>query len=125
MSTYIDGFVFPLRKADIEAYQVVAKKVASIWKEYGALSYSEFVGDDLQLEGVQSFTDAINATADEVIVFGWVSFPNKQVRDDANKKVPQDSRMHELVAPLTSTERMIFDARRMVYGGFKALVVED
>ena len=36
--------------------------------------------------------------------------------------VPTDSRMTELVAPLTDPKRLIFDAERMVYGGFQPLV---
>lgn len=59
---------------------------------------------------------------DEVIVFGWVTFPTKEIRDRANRQVPTDSRMAELVTPLTDPKRLIFDAERMVYGGFQPLV---
>jgi uncharacterized protein YbaA (DUF1428 family) len=59
---------------------------------------------------------------DEAVVFGWVVFPSKEVRDRANKQVPEDSRMAELVAPLTDPGRLIFDAERMIYGGFQPLV---
>jgi uncharacterized protein YbaA (DUF1428 family) len=59
---------------------------------------------------------------DEVIVFGWVVFPSKEVRDEANKSVPEDSRMTELVTSLVEPERFVFDAKRMVYGRFEALI---
>ena len=122
MSNYIDGFVFPIPKIHLNEYKSVAEKVAEIWKEYGAIAYFEYVGDDMTLEGTKSFTEAAKATDDEEIVFGWVVFPSKDVRDSANKKVPQDPRMEKLVAPLFNPERLIFDASRMIYGGFKPLI---
>lgn len=122
MANYIDGFVLPIPQAHLEEYKKVAEKVAEIWKEYGAISYSEFVGDDLFLRGTQSFADTINIKENEKVIFGWVTFPSKEVRDAANKKVPLDPRMTEIVAPLIDPKRLIFDAKRMVYGGFEALV---
>lgn len=122
MANYIDGFVFPIPKKYLDEYKNVAEKVAEVWKKYGAIEYREFVGDDLQLEGTKSFIDALNINEDEAIVFGWVVFPSKDVRDSANKKVPEDPGMTKLVAPLTDPDRLIFDARRMVYGGFKHFV---
>lgn len=122
MKNYIDGFVFPIPKIYLDEYKKVAEKVAEIWKEYGAIAYLEFVGDDLFLEGTKSFTETIEAKENEEIVFGWVVFPSKEVRDLANRKVPTDPRMSELVTPLTNPEKLIFDASRMVYGGFKPLV---
>ena len=82
------------------------------------LSYNEFVADDLHLEGTRSFLDVVNAKEDEVIVFGWVAFPSKEVRNKANQQVPNDPRMAELILPLVYSERLIFDASRMIYGGF-------
>ena len=122
MNNYIDGFVFPIPKAYLDDYKKVAEQVAAIWKEYGALAYFEFVGDDLSLEGTQSFVDAVNLKEDEEVIFGWVVFPSKEIRDAANAKVPQDARMTALVAPLTNPDRLVFDASRMVYGGFKELI---
>jgi uncharacterized protein YbaA (DUF1428 family) len=100
----------------------VAEKVAKIWKEYGALAYFEYVGEDLKLEGTRSFVEVVDLKEDEVIVFGWVLFPSKETRDLANKQVPNDPRMIELVTPLIEPAKLIFDASRMVYGGFQPLV---
>lgn len=122
MTNYIDGFVLPIPKIYLDEYKTVAEKIAEIWKEYGATAYFEFVGEDLYLEGTKSFIETVDAKEDEEIIFGWVVFPSKEVRDLANKKVPTDPRMTELVAPLTNSEKLIFDASRMVYGGFKLLV---
>ncbi|MCF8304510.1 MAG: DUF1428 domain-containing protein [Bacteroidales bacterium] len=122
MENYIDGFVLPVPRIHLNEYKGVAEKVAEIWKEYGALAYFEYVGEDLKLEGTRSFIELVDMKENEVIVFGWVIFPSKEIRDRANKQVPTDSRMADLIAPLTNPNRMIFDAERMVYGGFQLLV---
>lgn len=125
MANYIDGFILPVPQKHLEEYKGVAEKVAEIWKEYGALSYFEFVGDDLTLEGTSSFIEVVDLKEDEVVVFGWVVFPSKEIRDTANQQVPNDPRMSKLVTPLLDTERLIFNAERMVYGGFQSLVISD
>ena len=122
MTNYIDGFVLPIPKIHLSQYQQVAEKVAQIWKEHGALSYHEFFGDDLHLEGTHSFPEALNANEEEAIIFGWVVFDSKASRDLANKRVATDPRMVDLIAPLTDPNKIIFDAKRMVYGGFQSLV---
>lgn len=96
----------------------MAVKAAVIWREHGALDYQEFVGDDMNLTGTRTFMDATAAKADEVIVFGWVSFASREARDQANEKVAADPRMVTIMEDTDSG----FDAQRMAYGGFKPLV---
>ena len=122
MANYIDGFIFPLSRVHMNEYKKIAEKVAEIWKEYGALAYFEYYGDDLILEGTRSFAEALELKESEVVVFGWVVFPSKEVRDKANKQVPTDPRMADLVTPLTIPDKLIFDASRIVSAGFKPLV---
>ncbi|MEO1448444.1 MAG: DUF1428 domain-containing protein [Bacteroidota bacterium] len=122
MAPYIDAFALPIPRIHLDTYQHIAEQVAEIWKEYGALAYCEFVGDDLSMEGTRSFVDALDTTDEEVVIFGWVAFPSKEIRDDANQKVPVDPRMTDLIAPLVDPDKLIFDAGRMVYGGFRTLV---
>jgi uncharacterized protein YbaA (DUF1428 family) len=122
MKQYIDGFVLPVPRNHLNEYKSSAEKIAEIWIEYGALAYYEYVGEDLKLEGTRSFIEIVDLKKDEVIIFGWVLFPSKETRDLANKEVPNDPRMAELVAPLIDPKRLIFDAERMVYGGFRSFV---
>ena len=122
MTNYIDGFVLPVPRIYVDDYKKVAEQVAKIWKAHGAIAYFEWVGDDLFLEGTTSFIEAVDAKDDEAIVFGWVVFPSKAIRELANKKVPTDPRMATLVTALTNPKKLIFNARRMVYGGFQPLV---
>lgn len=122
MSNYIDGFVFPIQKKYIEEYRKIAEQIAEIWKEYGALAYFEYVGDDLYLEGTNSFPKLLHAKENESIVFGWVTFNSKEARDLANEHVPKDPRMNNLISPLIDPNNIIFNAKRMAYGGFKPLI---
>lgn len=119
---YVDGFVLPIPRVHLDEYRKVAEVVATIWKEYGALEYVECVGDDMSMEGIRSFPECIGANEDEVVIFGWTIFESREARDRANEQVPQDPRMEDLIAPLTDPSKMIFNAGRMVYGGFKSLV---
>lgn len=122
MVNYIDGFVLPIPRKHLDEYKNVVEKVAEIWKEHGALAYWEYVGEDMKLEGTRSFPDLLDAKADEAIVFGWVVFESRETRDLANKRVAADPRMSDLIDPLTNPSRMVFDAKKMVYGGFQPLI---
>ena len=122
MADYIDGFVLPIPCHRLSVYKRVAEAVADIWKEHGALDYREYVGDDLCLEGTGSFIDIVAADRDEIIVFGWVVFDSREARDRANKKVAADPRMKSLLEPLLDSSAPVFDAKRMVYGGFRPLI---
>ena len=122
MAAYIDGFVLPVPRDQLNTYREVVEKIAGIWKEHGALDYSEYVIDDPNLEGTRSFTDLANAKEDDAVIFGWVSFESREARDLANARVAADPRMADLINPLTHTSRPIFDAERMLYGGFRSLV---
>ena len=118
MSHYIDGFVTPVKRDCLDEYQRLAAAVAEIWKEHGALDYKEFVGDDMSLDGVRSFTDVIAADEGDAVIFGWVIFESREARDRANEKVAADPRMESLVTASNSG----FDPSHMAYGGFKTLV---
>jgi uncharacterized protein YbaA (DUF1428 family) len=122
MTQYIDGFVLPVPRDQLTAYAEVVEKVAEIWKEHGALDYSEYVVDDSNSEGTRSFTDVANTEEDEAVIFGWVTFESREARDLANDRVAADPRMPDLIDPLTHMPRPTFDAERMVYGGFRSLV---
>lgn len=117
MSNYIDGFAFPIDKDKLAEYRKLSMAVSEIWKEHGALGYFEYQGDDMALDGTRSFSDALNATDDQIIIFGWVLFASREIRDTANKKVASDPRMADLVNQYNTG----FNAEQMVYGGFHPL----
>ena len=69
-------------------------------------------------DGVETYQQAVKQIAE---IFGLVTFPSKAVRDSANEKVAADPRMNALVGPLVESETPIFDASRMVFGGFRSI----
>lgn len=115
---YVDGFVIPVPKANREAYRKLAEMAAPIYKEYGALKVVECWGDDIPPGKVTSFPMAVKTTEDENVVFSWIIWPSKAVRDAGNAKVMIDPRMEPAVMGVD----MPFDGKRMILGGFEVLV---
>lgn len=115
---YVDGFVIPLPKKNIEAYKEIATKCGAIWREHGALEFRECIGEDVKPGTLTSFPQSVNLEPDEVVVFSWIVYESRAQRDAVNDKVMKDPRMAEMMKP----EAMPFDGKRMVYGGFDMLV---
>ncbi|HEY1048401.1 MAG TPA: DUF1428 domain-containing protein [Prosthecobacter sp.] len=118
MPSYVDGFVIPVPKANIEVYKRVAKKASKVWKDHGALAYFECVGDDMDVKDMTSFPKLAKAKEDEVVVFSWAVFKSRKDRDKANKAIMSDQR----IANMMGDCKNIFNAKRMAYGGFKVIV---
>jgi uncharacterized protein YbaA (DUF1428 family) len=118
MANYVDGFVLPVPRRHLDEYRRLVEAAAEIWLEHGALEYREHVGDDLSSPGLRSFTELSDASNDDVVIFGWVSFDSRESRDRANARVSNDPRMTKLI----EADGSGFDARRMAYGGFLKLV---
>lgn len=114
---YIDGFVLPVPKKNVQAYRRMAQKAAKIWKEYGALEYIECVGDDVKPGKLTSFPQSVKLKPDETVVFSWIVYKSRAHRDRVNKKVMADPRIAAM-----DPKTMPFDSKRMIYGGFKTLV---
>ena len=113
---YIDGFVCAVPTANKAAYLDHAAMAAGVFKEYGALSVTEAWGDDVPEGELTSFTMAVKREPDETVVFSWVVWPSKAVRDEAWGRVMEDPR----IAP--DTNPMSFDGKRLIYGGFERLL---
>jgi uncharacterized protein YbaA (DUF1428 family) len=115
---YVDGFVLPVPKANIEAYRRIARKCGKIWKEYGALAYVECAADDVKPGKLTSFPQAVKLKPDETVVFSWIVYGSRSQRDRINAKVMKDPRLAAMMDP----KAMPFDAKRMFWGGFKSIV---
>ncbi|MBB3566786.1 DUF1428 family protein [Rhizobium sp. BK491] len=114
--SYVDGFIVAVPKDKIEAYKVLAQRAGAIWREYGALSYVEAIGDDVPYGELTSFPRAVQATEDEVVVFSWITYESRESRDSILAKVMADPRLKD------EMENMPFDGKRMIYGGFKVAI---
>lgn len=113
--SYIDGFVTPVPNGKKEAYREMAAKAASVFKEYGATQVVECWGDDVPDGKVTDFKGAVKARPDESIVFSWIVWPSKEVRDRGNEKMRTDPRMQP-------GPDMPFDGQRMIFGGFEVML---
>ena len=114
--TYVDGFVIAVPASKKEAYREMAEKAVAIFKEYGATRVVECWGDDVPNGKVTDFRGAVKAEEGEIVVFSWIEYPSKEVRDAAQPKIMADERM------ATPPEDMTFDGKRMIYGGFQTIV---
>jgi uncharacterized protein YbaA (DUF1428 family) len=115
---YVDGFVVPVPKKNLQAYRRLAQKAGKIWKEYGALQYIECVADDVKPGKRTSFPQSVKLKPDEVVVFSWIVYKSRSQRDRINKLVMKDPRLTGMMSP----KDMPFDGKRMIYGGFKTVV---
>lgn len=113
---YVDGFVAAVPTANRERYRHHAEIAAAVFKEHGALSVVECWGNDVPDGELTSFPLAVRRQPDETVVFAWVAWPSKAVRDAGMAKVMADPRMD------ASRNPMPFDGQRLLYGGFDVLL---
>ena len=114
--TYVDGFVAAVPAANKEAYTRHATEAVRLFKEFGATRLVEGWGDDVPDGKVTDFKGAVKAQGDEVVVFGFMEYPSRKVRNAANEKMRSDPRMQNMGAS------MPFDGARLIYGGFTPIV---
>ncbi|WP_210495303.1 DUF1428 domain-containing protein [Microvirga antarctica] len=113
--SYVDGFVIPVPTDKKEAYRQMAAIAAPIFKEHGALRIVECWGHDVPDGKTTDFKRAVKAEPNENVVFSWIVWPSKAVRDAGNQKVMADPR-------LKMHDDMPFDGKRLVFGGFEVLL---
>ena len=109
---YIDAFAAAVPTENKEAYREHAETADQAFMEHGALGVTECWGEDVPDGERTSFPKAVQCKDDETVVWGFVLWPSKAVRDAAMPKVMSDPRM---AGP------MPFDGKRLIYGGFETL----
>lgn len=117
--SYIDGFVIAVPTANKDKFIAHAEMGDSVFMDLGALRVLECWGDDVPDGKQTDFRRAVQATADETVVFSWIEWPDKATRDAAM------SRMDELMKTdprMGDKNPMPFDGMRMIYGGFSPIV---
>ena len=114
--TYVDGFVAAVPTANREAFRKHAADAAPVFKEHGALKVVECWGDDVPDGKLTSFPMAVKCEPGETVIFSWIVWPSRQVRDAGMAKVMADPRVQADANP------MPFDGKRLIYGGFEVLV---
>jgi uncharacterized protein YbaA (DUF1428 family) len=114
---YVDGFVVPVPKKQLQAYRRLAKQAGKVWREHGALEFRECVADDVKVGKWTSFPQSVKLKPNETVVFSWITYKSRAHRDRVNAKVMKDKRITSM-----DPKTMPFDGKRMIYGGFQVLV---
>lgn len=114
--TYVDGFVVAVPTANREIYKNFAESAAQVFKENGALNVVECWEDDVPEGKLTSFPMAVKRQDGEAVVFSWIVWPSRAVRDEGMKKVMENPRFQPDKNP------MPFDGKRLIYGGFETIV---
>lgn len=112
--TYVDGFVAAVPAGNKDAFLAHATEALKLFKELGAIRVVECWGDDIPDGTLTDFKGAVKARDDEVVVFSWIEWPSKEVRDAAMQAMTNDPRMRDMKMP--------FDGKRMIYGGFQPIL---
>ena len=116
--SYVDGFVIPVPKKNLAKYRAMAKLASEVWRDHGALEYVECMADDVKPGKHTSFPQSVKLKAGEVVWFSWIVYKSRKHRDRVNAKVMKDPR----ITGMGGMKDMPFDARRMIYGGFRVMV---
>ncbi|MCY4159580.1 MAG: DUF1428 domain-containing protein [Bacteroidetes bacterium] len=115
--SYIEGFVFPVPTENKERYLKHARDCVPIFKKYGALRLVENWGVSISQDGDTSFSKAVKKQPHETVMFSWVVWPSKEVRDEGMEKLFKDPFFAE-------GYDLPFDEKRMIYGGFETILDE-
>jgi uncharacterized protein YbaA (DUF1428 family) len=116
--TYFEGFIAPVPEANRDAYVKHASGFGSLAPEFGIRRHFEAWDDDVPEGKVTDFRKAVDAKPDEKAVLAFFEYPSRQARDAANEKFMSDPRMADM------GKNMPFDGKRMIMGGFEAIVEE-
>lgn len=112
---YIDGFVLAVPNLRRESFIAHASTFDTILLEFGATRVLECWEDDVPDGQLTDFRRAVQASADESVVFSWIEWPDKATRDAGMEKFMHDPRVIQ-------GGEMPFDGRRMIFGGFNPVV---
>ena len=116
--SYVDGFLLPVPKKNLDAYRRMARKSGKLWRDHGALDYVECVADDVKPGKWTSFPQAVKLKPGETVWFSWIVYKSRRHRDRVLAKVMKDKR----ITPMMDPKKLPFDGRRMMWGGFKVMV---
>ena len=120
--TFIDGFVIAVPTGNREQFIAHARHFDRMLIEEGALRVVEGWGEDVPRGEHTDFQGAVKATDDETICFSWVEWPDRATRDACHARMDERMKNGEFAAFEAEAGAMPFDGKRMIYGGFAAVV---
>jgi len=113
---YVDGFLVPVEPGRQDPYRAMALAGFPIFRDHGIQRHVEAWADDVPAGTVTDFARAVQAQGDEITVFSWFEWPDRESRDQGVAGFMADPRMKDLPS------EMPFDGRRMVMGGFRVVM---
>lgn len=114
---YVDGYVLAVPRKSKSDYIRLAEESAAVFKDHGALSVVENWADDVPKGELTSLPMAVKCEDSEDVVFSWITWPSREVRDAGNKAAMEDPRLQGW-----DMSKMPFDGKRMIFGGFVTIV---
>jgi uncharacterized protein YbaA (DUF1428 family) len=118
--SYIDGFVIAVPTANKQKFIEHAGRIDTIFTDLGASRVVECWADDVPEGTITDFSKAVQATADETVVFSWIEWPDKETRDAAMKTMMSDDFKDERMD--MDKNPMPFDGKRLIFGGFEPVI---
>ena len=115
---YVDGFVTPVPKKNLDAYRRMSRKMGRVWRDHGALEFRECMADDVKWGKRTSFPRSVKMKPNETVFFSYIVYKSKADRNRVSAKAMKDKR----VAPMMDPKKFPFDGKRMIWGGFKVAV---
>lgn len=115
--SYVDAFLMPIINRKRSAYLKMARVACKVWMEHGALYYVEAEADDVTVGKWTSFPRAVKLKKTETVWASFIVYKSRKHRDLVMKKVMADKRFAQFMG-----KAMPFDGKRMIWGGFKAMV---
>jgi uncharacterized protein YbaA (DUF1428 family) len=110
---YVDGMVAAVPTGNKDAYRDFCRHHGAVLREHGAARVVDSWGEDVPDGKLTDFKRAVKATGDEKVVYSWIEWPSKAVRDAGWQKVMADPRMQR---------EMPFDGKRLIHGGFRPIL---
>lgn len=107
---YIDGMVAPVPTANKERFAEQARDLTEAFHAAGAVRVMDGWGTYVPEGQVTDFRGAVKANADEEVVFSWIEWPSKAVRDAAWEQLMNDPRLQP--------DKLAFDGQRLIFGTF-------
>ena len=112
--SYIQGLLIAVPEKNKNAYIELAALAAPVFRDYGALRIMECWGDAVPDGEITDFKRSVKAEEDEVVVFSWIEWPDKETYETAVAKMETDERWNQM-------PEMPFDGKRMMWAGFQPI----
>ena len=121
--SYVAGIVAAVPEGAREAFVAHAREAwDAIFRPLGATRQVECWGDRVPGGEVTSFPMAVKAGAEEVVVFSWIEWPDRETYDAARAQMEGPGA--ELAEAMERMGEMPFDGKRMIFGGFTPIFDE-